>query len=191
MKERVEVWAPATVANMNVGFDALGCALSAGERMIVHRTSDPGVVRIRAIHGAALDLHPERNVASIAANSLLNPSAIPVGWKWKFQVDSAREWHRFQRRQRGGCSRGRERIARRWFAPEELIPFALDGESFASGARHADNVAPALLGGLVICPPEGPPIAIPALEDWSMVVLHPQIPIKTVDARAVCLDKCP
>ena len=57
MKERVEVWAPATVANMNVGFDALGCALSApGERMIVHRTSELGVVRIRAIHGAALDL---------------------------------------------------------------------------------------------------------------------------------------
>ena len=47
--------------------------------------------------------------------------------------------------------------------PDELIPFALDGESFASGARHADNVAPALMGGLVICPPEGPPVALSRL----------------------------
>ena len=85
MKERVEVWAPATVANMNVGFDALGCALSApGERMILHRTSGPGVVRIRAIHGAALDDHPERNVASIAAKSLLQSLGNPWVWNWRF-----------------------------------------------------------------------------------------------------------
>ena len=70
MKERVEVWAPATVANLNVGFDALGCALSApGERMIVYRTSEPGVVRIRAIHGAALDMHRARGKYTRSSNT--------------------------------------------------------------------------------------------------------------------------
>jgi len=193
MKERVEVWAPATVANINVGFDALGCALSApGERMIVHRTSEPGVVRIRAIHGAALDMHPERNVASIAAKSLLQSLGNPCGLEMEiFKSILPGSGIGSSAASAAAAVVGVNELLDAGLRPDELIPFALDGESFASGARHADNVAPALLGGLVICPPEGPPIAIPALEDWSMVVLHPQIPIKTADARAVLPGQVP
>jgi homoserine kinase len=72
MSREVTVWAPATVANLNVGFDALGCALSCpGERMIVRTTETPGEVRIRSVHGASLDLNADRNIASVAAKSLL------------------------------------------------------------------------------------------------------------------------
>ena len=99
MKNRVEVWAPATVANMNVGFDALGCALTApGERMILHRTAHSGDVSVRGIHGAELDANPERNVATIAAKSR---ASIPRKSLWprsgNFQIHYARKWHWFQR----------------------------------------------------------------------------------------------
>ena len=53
MKDRVRIWAPATVANLNVGFDALGCALNEpGEELIIRRTEEAGIVRIVNIEGA-------------------------------------------------------------------------------------------------------------------------------------------
>ncbi len=191
MKHRIEVWAPATVANMNVGFDALGCALSApGERMILHRTSDAGDVRIRAIHGADLDVDPEKNVATIAAKSLLESLGNPCGLELEiFKSILPGSGIGSSAASAAAAVVGVNALLDAGLRPDELIPFALDGESFASGARHADNVAPALLGGLVICPPEGPPVAIPALENWSLVILHPHVPIKTSEARAVLPDQ--
>ncbi|MGB1122187.1 MAG: homoserine kinase [Flavobacteriales bacterium] len=187
MKERVEVWAPATVANMNVGFDALGCALTApGERMILHRTLHTGDVHIRAIHGAQLDANPERNVATIAAKSLLQSLGNPCGLEVEiFKSIMPGSGIGSSAASAAAAVVGVNELLDAGLRPDELIPYALDGESFASGARHADNVAPALMGGLVICPPEGPPVAIPAPQQWSLVVLHPQVPIKTADARAV------
>lgn len=187
MKDRVEVWAPATVANMNVGFDALGCALTApGERMILRRTVHLGDVRIRAIHGAELDANPERNVATIAAKSVLQSLGNPCGLEVEiFKSILPGSGIGSSAASAAAAVVGVNELLDAGLRPDELIPFALDGESFASGARHADNVAPALMGGLVICPPEGPPVAIPAPQHWSLVILHPQVPIKTADARAV------
>lgn len=187
MKQSVEIWAPATVANLNVGFDALGCALSApGERMIVRRTEHAGEVRIAAIHGADLDLAPDRNVASIAAKSLLQALGNPCGLELEIYKEilpgsgigsSAAS--------AAAAVVGVNALLDAGLRDDELIPFALDGESFASGARHADNVAPALMGGLVLCPPEGSPISIPAPTGWYVVVLHPQVVIRTAESRAV------
>ena len=186
MKNRVEVWAPATVANMNVGFDALGCALTApGEQMILHRTAHSGDVSIRAIHGAELDANPERNVATIAAKSLLQSLGNPCGLEVEiFKSIMPGSGIGSSAASAAAAVVGVNELLDAGLRPDELIPFALDGESFASGARHADNVAPALMGGLVICPPEGPPVALPAPPHWSLVILHPQVPIKTADARA-------
>ena len=191
MKDRIEVWAPATVANMNVGFDALGCALSApGERMIIKRIAEAGEVRIRAIHGADLDDHPDRNVASIAAKSLLQSLGNPCGLELEiFKSILPGSGIGSSAASAAAAVVGVNALLDAGLRQDELIPFALDGESFASGARHADNVAPALLGGLVICPPEGLPVAVPAPQNWSMVILHPHVPIKTAEARCVLPDR--
>ena len=73
---------------------------------------------------------------------------------------------------------------------DELLPFALDGEEVASGARHADNVAPALLGGMTSIDPSGK-VALPVPSSWHMVVLHPQVVIKTSESRAVLPTQVP
>ena len=187
MKTSVEMWAPATVANLNVGFDSLGCALSApGERMVLRRIENRGEVRIAAVHGAELDLHPERNVASIAAKSLLNALGNPCGLELElFKTILPGSGIGSSAASAAAAAAGVNALLEAGLRPDELIPFALDGESFASGARHADNVAPALMGGMVMCPPEGAPISIPAPSGWHMVVLHPQVTIRTVDSRAV------
>jgi len=75
--------------------------------------------------------------------------------------------------------------------PDELLPFALDGESLASGSRHADNVAPALLGGIVLCPPEGSAVAIPVPDGLHLTIVHPQVEIRTAESRKVLPTQIP
>ncbi|MEJ2275161.1 MAG: homoserine kinase, partial [Woeseiaceae bacterium] len=68
---------------------------------------------------------------------------------------------------------------------EALLPHALAGEQFASGGLHADNVAPSLLGGLVLCPQVLLPdvIRMPVPSGVSAVLLHPDLQINTAHAR--------
>ena len=66
-----------------------------------------------------------------------------------------------------------------------LLPYALEGEKYASGGLHADNVAPSLLGGLILCPtvllPEVVHLPVPA--GVSAVLLHPELQVNTAHAR--------
>ena len=73
---------------------------------------------------------------------------------------------------------------------EALYPFALDGESVSSGSRHGDNVAPMLLGGVVMATATRMiPLAAP---DWlHAVVVHPDQVLETRHARAVLADPYP
>ena len=67
----------------------------------------------------------------------------------------------------------------------ELLPYALEGEAFASGGKHADNVAPSLLGGLVLCPTILYPrmMSVPVPDGVSSVLLHPELSVNTAESR--------
>ncbi len=184
--ESLRVWAPATVANLNVGFDALGCALrEPGEWMDFRRVSQPGVHLING-PGTLLSLNVHENVAGVAAQSLM--SALDVSWGVEMTV------HKSIKPGSGiGSSAasavaavvGIDALAEAGMRKDELLPFALDGEAVASGARHADNVAPALMGGLTLVDPEGRVSALPVPQSWHVVILHPQVEIKTSASRVV------
>jgi len=66
-----------------------------------------------------------------------------------------------------------------------LLPFALEGEKLASGGIHADNVAPSLVGGMVLCPPVLLPrmISLPVPAGISSVLLHPDLLVSTAESR--------
>lgn len=192
MRQEVTVWAPATVANLNVGFDALGCALAApGERVVVRRTDQRGEVRVRAVHGPngqslGLPLEPERNVAAVAAGSLLRALGSPCGLELElFKEVAPGSGLGSSAASAAGAVVAVDALLDGGLRPDELLPFALDGEVLASGARNADNVAPALMGGLVLCPPAGAPIALPVPEGLHWTVFHPQVEVRTADARRV------
>ena len=193
MKDQVRIWAPATVANLNVGFDALGCALNEpGEELIMRRTEEAGIVRIVKIEGAELDLTTENNVAGVAAKSLLNALGNPCGLELEL-IKKVKPGSGLgsSASSAAGAVVGVNALLDGGLRPDELIPFALDGEELASGARHADNVAPAVLGGLVLNGPDGTIKKIPVPRDWHMVLLHPQITIRTSEARAVLPEVVP
>ncbi|MDP6922811.1 MAG: homoserine kinase, partial [Lutibacter sp.] len=79
------------------------------------------------------------------------------------------------------------------YKTEALVPFAMEGERLASGAAHADNVAPALFGGITLVRSYDPldVIGIPVPEQLFATIIHPQIEIKTADARELLKTKIP
>jgi len=68
-----------------------------------------------------------------------------------------------------------------------LLPFAMEAEKIACGSAHADNVAPSLLGGFVLVRSYEPLdiVEIPTPEDLCCALVHPQIEVKTKDARDI------
>jgi len=70
---------------------------------------------------------------------------------------------------------------------EELIPFAMEGERLACGAAHADNVAPALLGGFTLIRSYDPldVIKIKTPKNLFSAVIHPHVEVSTEDARKI------
>jgi len=68
---------------------------------------------------------------------------------------------------------------------EALLPYAMVVEKFASGGLHADNVAPSLVGGLVLCPTVFLPsmIRLPVPAGICSVLLHPELEVNTAESR--------
>lgn len=184
-----EAFAPATVANLGVGFDILGMAVdSAGDTIIAEKRAEKGAV-ILSIEGdnGKLPYEAEENVATIAANALLNTvnAAFGVGIHLKKGLPLAS----------GLGSSAASSVAavvavnallNEPLSNEELLPFTLEGEAAVSG-YHADNVAPCLFGGIVLN--NGTEIEqifkLPVPENLHLALVTPDVAVPTSEARAV------
>ena len=83
MKE-IKIFSPATVANVSCGFDILGfCLESVGDQMIIRKTLEKGV-KITKIVGADLPFETNKNVAGVAALTILEASNANFGVELKF-----------------------------------------------------------------------------------------------------------
>ena len=185
---QIKLFCPATIANVSCGFDVLGlCLESVGDEMLFEKSAEKGI-RIQEIIGADLPLEVEQNVAGVAALSLyeeLDPDFgvditiyknIKAGSGIGSSAASA-----------AGAVFGVNALCNYPLSNKELIYYAMQGEALASGAPHADNVAPALLGGFGFIRSYDPLdiISIPTPSELYATVIHPQIELKTKDARSV------
>ncbi|HKH47247.1 MAG TPA: homoserine kinase [Thermoanaerobaculia bacterium] len=73
----------------------------------------------------------------------------------------------------------------------DLLEVAGRAEGLASGAVHLDNVAPCLLGGLLLIPPAGPPRTLPFPWNLRVVVASPAFSLATREARRVLPREVP
>ncbi|MGY1458294.1 MULTISPECIES: homoserine kinase [unclassified Luteimonas] len=190
MSGAVRAFAPASVGNIGVGFDLLGHVIEGPRDVVVVRRIDAPVVHIDAIRGDApgvdgLPLDAARNTAGGALISLCRSLRLRHGFALELEKGIALGSGL------GGsaasCVAALVAANALLDAPlprEALYPFALDGEFVASGSRHGDNVAPMLLGGVVMATPERMiPLAVP---DWlHCVVVHPDQVLETRRSRAL------
>jgi len=206
----IKIFCPATIANLSCGFDVLGlCLTTAGDEMIIRKSDEKGV-RITKIVGADLPLETEKNVAGVAALAMLRSikkvenKYIPIDYDIDFDIaididiDFGFEIEIYKNIKAGsgigssaassaGAVFGINELLGRPFTRKELVKFAMQGEKLASGNAHADNVAPCLLGGftLVRCSNPLDIVKIDSPAELYATVVHPQIELKTSDARSV------
>jgi homoserine kinase len=192
MKE-IKIFCPATIANLSCGFDVLGlCLATAGDEMII-RKSDIKGVRITKIVGADLPLETENNVAGVAALAMLEAyerEFVPITIGFEIEIYKhikAGSGIGSSAASAAGAVFGINELLGQPFTRKELVQFAMQGEKLASGNAHADNVAPALLGGFTLVRSYNPLdiIKIESPSELYATVVHPQIELKTSDARSV------
>ncbi|SFN74362.1 homoserine kinase [Salegentibacter flavus] len=186
--EELRIFAPATVANLSCGFDVLGCCLeNVGDEMLI-RKNDLREIRITKITGQELPLESDRNVAGVAVQALLKEARSTQGFD--IEIDKkikAGSGIGSSAASSAGAVYAVNKLLGEPFSKNELIKFAMEGERLASGNAHADNVAPALLGGFSLVKSYEPleVLKLPSPPELRMVILHPLIEIKTRDSRAV------
>lgn len=186
--EAVKIFCPATIANVSCGFDVLGlCLDSVGDEMIV-RKSDTLGVRITKIDGADLPMETEKNVSGVAAVAMLEALKSNQGFEIEiYKKIKAGSGIGSSAASSAGAVFGINELLGKPFTPAELVQFAMQGEALASGTAHADNVAPALVGGCTLVRSYTPldVVGIPVPSELYATVVHPQIEVKTADSRAV------
>ena len=192
MSEWVAAFAPASIGNVAVGFDMLGLALDGAGDCVLARRTDGDAVTIAEVRGLDGEIHPylstdaKSNTASIAAQALWDAHGDGGGVELKI--------YKGVPLQSGMGSSAASAVAAAVaanalleapLAVHELLPFALEGEKYASGGLHADNVAPSLLGGLVLCPEVLLPdvVSLPVPQGVSAALLHPDLQVNTAQAR--------
>lgn len=189
-------FAPATVANVNVGFDVLGFAIEGpGDRVRARRSDRPGVHISKVEGGVDVPLDPLKNTATRGIITMLDRmgttrtgieieilKGVPRGSGLGGSASSAV----------AGVFAANAALGMP-FQREDLFEFALEGEVAASGARHGDNVAPALFGGLqLVLDVDAPRILrIPVPPGMRAVVVHPNVEIETRQARGILSPTVP
>ncbi len=189
MTNSVTVFASATVANVGCAFDIIGFAVTApGDEVTVTKSTTPGV-RITSISGddGKLPLDPTKNTATVAINGLLEKTQAPFGLEVAIKkcMPLGSGLGSSAASAVAGVVAANELLDRP-LPREELLPFCLEAEAIASGA-HADNVGPALLGGFVLIRSYDPLdiVKLPVPSELHAAVVHPDIEVKTEDARKI------
>jgi len=188
--DKVKVFAPATVANLCSGYDLLGLAIdSPGDEVVLTAKNQAGL-KITKIEGddGKLPYDPQKNCVTVAIQAYLNYMNSQDG----FDVELYKKMPIGSGLGSSSASSVAGVYAANYLLGEplpkkELIQFAIEGERAACGSAHADNVAPSLLGGMV-CVSSYKPLIVNEIKlglKLFLGVIHPDIEIKTADARAV------
>lgn len=204
MTNPVRAFAPASVSNIACGFDILGFALqsesddrlgpgdlvTASEREPAAGAGGHGPVRITAIAGDEGRLPPEaeRNTAAVAARALLDGEAPGAAVDLEIEKRMPLE---------SGLGSSAASAVAAVVAVDALLGlklpaaallrYAVAGEILASGGPHADNLAPSLLGGLVLVrslDPEPDVIELPVPEGLTCALVRPHAKVNTKESRA-------
>ncbi len=198
MTNPVRAFAPASVSNIACGFDILGFALQSesegdlgpGDIVTASEAGGHGPVRITAIAGdeGRLPLEAERNTAAVAARALVDAEAPGAAVDLEIEKRMPLE---------SGLGSSAASAVAAVVAVDallglelpaaSLLRYALAGEVLASGGPHADNLAPSLLGGLVLVrslDPEPDVIDLPVPEGLTCALVRPHAKVNTKESRA-------
>ncbi|MBC7934271.1 MAG: homoserine kinase [Rhizobacter sp.] len=187
MNKTIKVFPPGTVANLVCGFDVLGlCLHEPADEMQVTLTNNRQVI-ITSADGYNLPSNPALNTAGAPLLEIMqqlnNDTGFEVVIKKNIKPGSGVG---SSAASAAGAVVAANYLLDNIFSKEEMVSFAMFGEKVASGVKHADNVAPCIYGGITLIRSIFPLdiVSIPA-PPLFVTVVHPQIEVKTSDARQI------
>jgi homoserine kinase len=190
----IRIFSPATVSNVNCGFDVLGFALDGiGDEILLRKVDRKGI-GITKIEGADLPLDIHKNVAGVAALAMLNhleldygfdieiKKGIPLGSGIGGSAASA-----------AAVVFGINQFLKNPLSLQQLAYFGMKGEVVASGNEHADNIAPAIFGGFTLIAGYDPfeVVSLPVPKELYVTIIHPHLEINTKGSRALLPKSVP
>jgi homoserine kinase len=185
--QKITIHAPATIANLVCGFDILGLALHDPQDIMQMTLSNQPGLRIKHIDGYNLPETPEQNVAGAALLALMEAYNKPVGFDLVINKQiKPGSGLGSSAASAAGAVVGANHLLNNIFSKEDLVQFAMHGEKLASGVKHADNIAPCIYGGVTLIRSIHP-LDIVQLDapDMYITAVHPQIEVRTSDARQI------
>jgi len=197
MRKSIKVFAPATISNVGCGFDTIGFAINEPGDIVKLKLRNDGKVRIYKISGdgGVLPKGIDKNTATVSILEFLKKYedrnlGVDVEIRKKMPIGSGL-----------GSSAasavagvyGLNKLLNNPFSEAEILDFAVKGESIASGAIHADNVAPCLLGGFILIRDYNPLdlIKLPIPKNLFCAVIYPHLVIETKKARKLIKKHIP
>ena len=183
----VKVLAPGTVANLVCGFDVLGMCINEPNDVMEVTMLDTKEIIIKSADGYPLPLDPAMNTAGAPLIEMINEIGGNVGFEViihkKIKPGSGIG---SSAASAAGATVAANHLLGNIFSKEDMVRFAMFGEKVASGVKHADNVAPCIYGGITLIRGIHPLdiVSIPS-PDLFVTVVHPQIEVKTSDARQI------
>ena len=194
MSDRVRVFAPATASNLGPGFDVLGLALERPGDLVEAEVRDrPGVEIVEVTGADSLSTDPRENVVGIAAAAALErlpgPGCGVRLWLHK-QMPLGSGLGSSAASSVGGAVAVNALFGGA-LTSDDLVACALRGEAAASGTAHADNVAPSVLGGIVLIRASDPLdlIRLPVPDALRVVLVHPHAQVLTAEARRLVAER--
>ncbi len=183
----VKVASPGTVANLVCGFDVLGLCLNEPcDEMQVSLLNEKKVI-MKSADGYNLPTDPMQNTAGAPLIEILNELNSSIGFEVLIKKNiKPGSGLGSSAASAAGAVVAANHLLGNIFSKEDMVRFAMSGEKVASGVKHADNVAPCIYGGITLIRSIFPLdiVSIPSPLLWITVV-HPQIEIRTADARQI------
>jgi len=189
-KRSVKVFAPASIGNVSCGFDVLGLSVQSPGDEVFISLNESDEVTMKSIVGddGRLPLEASKNTAGVAVIEFLKS----IGSKQGAEIDLYKNLPLGSGMGSSAASAVAAVVAINHLMGEplkreDLLPFVMEAERVACGSAHADNVAPSLLGGLILIRQNHPLdiISIPTPKELVCVLVHPHVEVKTKDARSV------
>lgn len=211
--KRVKVFAPGTVANIGCGFDVMGLTLDGvGDTVAVTLYEDKEEFDRGASASANAFVSPACTVSvknssreklpESAAGNVVTPAVTALAAAFLEKSGSKDSLYmeiEIIDKIRPGSGIGSSaassaaavyalnHLLGHPFSEVKLVDFAMEGERLISGTAHADNVGPAILGGIVFIRGYNPTdlIKLPVPDDFYCTVVHPHITVSTKEARDI------
>ena len=192
--KKVRVFAPASIANMGCGFDIIGLALDDVGDIIEIVQSEGDGLTITNKSGVPLPADIEKNVITPVIRKFLEM----IGQKAQIDVTVCEKIYPgsgigSSAASSAAAAYGMNELYGCPLTEEEVVLCAMEGENLASGGYHADNAAPAVMGGIILIrgyePLDVVKISVPG--NFYCSVVHPHIVVTTKEAREILPKEVP